>query len=71
MTGDPIVTLHIPRSAAHAALLALRKLPIEQAEIPHGILAAAIAVAEERILLGAIEARMSQGAPAPEVPPGT
>jgi hypothetical protein len=45
---EPVYTLNLPKSVAMFCLLAVRKFPIEQAEVPHSVLHEEIVKAEVR-----------------------
>lgn len=75
MRNDHVLTLHLTRATAHAAIAALRKLPIEVAEAPHAELLACVQAAEHNEVMAQILANLTskhlrEGADG-DPPPGT
>ena len=57
---DPVLTLHVPRSAVLTALAALAKQPFEAVTGAHGQLVGALQAAEERAVMQVIQQRMEE-----------
>lgn len=58
MTNNVVITLHITRATAHAALAALGKLPLDQALQAYTELSAAVGAAETNMVMAQIQANI-------------